>query len=148
MNRHDLNLAFHRRLIALSISGMETMRPDEVFDPKDESNAAAIRVGRVIGPTPETVAFGNGVYSRLYGIYQIDIWVPRNANEAFKNLSTYSDQHLVQFWPATGRGLTVTENDTSAHIVRRPTQRHMGREAAYLREMIEVDFYVEEAPSA
>jgi hypothetical protein len=127
---------------------METVRPDEVFDPKDEGNAETIRRGVIIGPTPETIGFGNGVYTRLHGIYQIDIWIPRDLQNAFKIASQYSDAHVVQFWPTTGRGLTLTENSTSAHIVKRPSQRHFGRDGAYLRDMIEVDFYTDESPSA
>lgn len=147
MNRHDLNLAFYRQLIALTYASMVSIRPDEIFDPKDEGGSNSIRRGFVLLNDPETIAFGNGVYSRIAGIYQIDIWVPRELQNAFKTTSTYSDAHVLQFWPANGRGLTLTENSTSAHIVKRPSQKHLGREGSYLRDVVEVDFYVEDFPS-
>lgn len=143
MNRHDLNLAFYRRLIAYTVDNMSTKRPDEVFDPKDESNIQAIRRGAIMLNAPMTFAIGNGVSSRMEGIYQIDIWVPRNSENAFKIASDLSDGHLAHFFPANGRGLTLTENQTSAHITRRPTQSHLGREGAYLRDIVEVNFFVE-----
>lgn len=148
MDRHDLNLAFYRRLIALAYNGMETIRPDQIFDATNESNTETIRRGVVILNEPQTIGFGNGVYSRIEGIYQIDIWVPRSNENAFKTCSELSDAHLLHFFPANGRGLTVTENTTSAHITRRPAQRHLGREGAYLREVIEIEFYTDINPSA
>lgn len=147
MDAYDLELAFYRRLIALTYATTTTARPDEVFDPQTLPNTQVWRRGSIIGPFPETVGFGDGVYSRLYGIYQIDIYVPRTNNGALKELKNMTDAHVVQFWPSDGRGLTLTENSTSANIVKRPSQRHLGREGAYLRELVEVDFYVEEFPS-
>lgn len=147
MDRHDLNLAFYRRLITLTYSDMETKRPDEVFDPKDESNIENIRRGYVLLGDPDTTGFGNGVYSRIEGIYQIDIWVPRNNENAFKTSSNLSDAHVAHFFPTNGRGLALTENSTTANIIRRPSQRHLGREGSYLRDIIEVNFYVEVFPS-
>ena len=147
MNSYDLELAFFRRLIALTYGVMRDVRPDEVFDPGTNAPAVPFRRGFVLLNDPETVAFGNGVFSRIGGIYQIDLWVPRlndgQSQGGFKLLKTLTDEHIAQFWPVEARGLTVTENDTSAHIVRRPGSRFLGREGAFIREMIEVDFYVD-----
>jgi len=147
MDAYDLELAFYRKLVALTYATVKTYRPDEVADPESLASNYGWRRGHILGPEPQTEGFGNGVYSRLYGTYQIDIYVPRANNGSLKELKNMTDAHVAHFWPANGRGLTLTENSTSANIVRRPSQRHLGREGAYLREVIEVDFYVEEFPS-
>lgn len=147
MDAYDLELACYRRLIALTYSTIATARPDEVFDPQTLASTYGWRRGTVMLNDPETIGFGNGVYSRIDGIYQVDLYVPRTNNGALKQLKNMTDAHVAQFWPSNGRGLTLTENSTSAHIVRRPAQRHLGREGAYLRDVVEVDFYVEDFPS-
>lgn len=147
MDAYDLELAFYRKLIALTYATITTARPDEVFDPEQIGSSQGWRRGTVLLNDPETVGFGNGVYSRLTGIYQIDLYVPRTNNGSLKQLKNMTDAHVAHFWPSNGRGLTLTENTTSANIVRRPSQRHLGREGAYLRDVVEVDFYVEEFPS-
>ena len=143
MNRHDLNLAFYRKLTGLAIANMIDVRPDEIEEPASLLNSQSWRRGVVMLNEPEPIAWGDGVYSRIHGLYQIDIYVPRAAASAFKVASEYSDAHVAHFFPANGRGITVTENQTSAHIVRRPSQRHLGREGAYLRDVVEVDFYLD-----
>lgn len=147
MDAYDLELAFYRRLIALTYSNVSTARPDEVFDPEIIAPTQAWRRGTVLLNNPETVGFGDGVYSRISGVYQIDIYQPRANNGSLKALKNMTDAHVAHYWPTNGRGLTLTENATSANIVRRPSQRHLGREGAYLRDVVEVDFYVEEFPS-
>ena len=148
MSTYDLNIAFWDKLNALIYSSMKTLRPDEIFDPKEISSTASIRRGFILMNDPEFRAFGRGVYSRIEGIYQIDIWLPRDTTSALKTIKEMADAHVAHFFPANGRGLTLTENTTSAHILRRPAQKDMGREGSYLREMIEVDFFVDEDPSA
>lgn len=148
MDTYDLSVAFYEKLAALTYSGMKTLLPDEIFDPAESVSSAPVRRGYVLLDSPETVAFGNGVYSRTTGIYQIDLWVPRKTTSALKTIKQMADAHVTHFFPANGRGLTLTENATSANIVRRPNQRSFGREGAYLREIVEVDFYVEVNPSA
>ena len=148
MDSHHLELAFYRRLIALTYNGVTTLKPDDVFNPESTTSTQVIRRGQVISTDPETVGFGNGVYTRLEGLYQVDLWMPRANSSALKDLRNMTDAHVAQFWPSTGRGLTLTEEQTSANVVRRPAQHHLGREGAYLRETISVTFYVEELPSA
>lgn len=155
MDSYDLELAFYQRLIALTYTNLETVRPDEIMDPATVAKNIAWRRGFVIRGNPETVAFGNGVYSRMEGIYQIDIWVPRvnydalgDGSGALKQLKKMSDGHVTQFFPANGRGLALTKNSTTANIIRQPKQRYIGREGAFLREIVEVDFYAEINPSA
>jgi hypothetical protein len=148
MSSYDLNVAFWNKLSALTYSDMKTLRPDEIFDPKEIASSASVRRGYIDGPDPEFWCFGNGRYVRLQGTYQIDLWMPRKTTSAMKTIKDMSDAHVAHFWPAGGRGLTLTENNTSAHIqVDRPKQTTLGREGAYLREMIEIEFYVEEDPS-
>lgn len=148
MDTYDLSVAFYTRLSSLTYSGMKTLLPDEIFDATEGVSSTTVRRGFVMLSEPETVAFGNGVYSRTSGLYQIDIWVPRKTTSALKTIKQMADAHVTHFFPANGRGLTLTENTTSGHIVRRPNQRSIGREGAYLRELVEVDFYVEVNPSA
>lgn len=148
IDTYDLSVAFYERLAALTYSGMKTLLPDEIFDPTESVSATTVRRGVVIPNDPETSGFGNGVYSRLTGIYQIDLWVPRKTTSAIKTVKQMADAHLTQFFPANGRGLTLTENTTSAHILKRPSIRSFGREGAYLREIVEVDFFVDDFPSA
>lgn len=147
MDTYDLSVAFYTRLAALTYSGMKTLLPDEIFDATEGVSATTYRRGVVIGPHPSFTAFGHGVYSRVMGIYQIDLWVPRKTTSALKTIKQMADAHLAHFWPANGRGLTLTENSTSAYITARPDQTPMGREGAYLREMIEVEFWTEIHPS-
>lgn len=147
MDAFDLETAFDRKLVALTYATASTAKPDEVFDPQSLPSTYGWRRGTVILDRPETIAFGNGVYSRIDGIYQIDLYVPRSNNTALKELKNMTDAHVAHFWPSNGRGLTLTENTTSANIVRRPAQRHLGREGAYLRDVVEVEFYVEDFPS-
>ena len=139
MNTFDLETAFYRRLALLSFDG-RTLKPDEEFDPK---HASAFRRGVVVLDRPETVGFGNGVYSRVEGFYQIDTWISREVDDALMLVKQAADAHVTHFFPANGRGLSLTENQTSAHITRRPTRRSLGRDGAFLREMTEVPFYVE-----
>lgn len=148
MDTYDLEVAFYQKLAALTYAGMKTLLPDEIFDPKEGTSNTTYRRGVIMGPYPETVGFRYGVYTRARGIYQIDLWIPRQATSAMKTLKEMADAHVVHFFPANGRGLTLTENDTSAHITRYPEHRYLGREGAYLREVIDVDFYVDIDPSA
>lgn len=147
MDTYDLEVAFFNKLAALSFTG-KTLKPDEIFDPKELTSDTLVRRGVVLGPYPETVGFRHGAYTRAKGIYQIDLWVPRQLTSAMKTLKQQADAHVVHFFPANGRGLTLTENSTSANMDRYPEHRFMGREGAYLREVIEVDFFVDVDPSA
>lgn len=152
IDTYDLDIAFLDKLQALTYSGMKTLLPDEIFDPTEQTSATTVRRGVILLNEPDTSGFGEGVYSRLGGIYQIDLWVPRkttsDTTSPLQQLKKMSDAHLAHFFPANGRGLTLTENTTSAHILRRPTIRSFGREGAYLREIVEVDFFVDDFPSA
>lgn len=155
MDTYDLETAFYRRLTVLTYQNLTTLRPDQIFDPETAATQVSFRRGQVLLNEPDTIAFGHGVYSRIECIYQIDLWVPRanydalgDGAGALKQIKNMSDAHLAHFFPANGRGLALTENSTTAAIVRRPTQRHMGREGAYLREIIEVNFYTDVPPSA
>lgn len=148
LDNYDLNIAFWQRLSALSYNGMTTLRPDEIFDPKDLTSSATVRRGFIIGPDPQVVGFGHGVCTRHFGIYQIDIWVPRATTSALKTLAEMADAHIAHFYPDNGRGLTLTENSTLAHIERHPSVADMAREGAYLRRTVSVDFYVDDFPSA
>ena len=145
---HDLELAFYRRMTELTPPAITTARPDQIFDPAALAATQPWRRGVVLGPNPQTEGFGDGVYTRLYGVYQIDVYVPMKNNGALKEFRTLLDAHVAQFWPANGRGISLTKNNTTAHITRRPSQRNLDREGAYLRGLVEVDFYVEVLPSA
>lgn len=139
MDLYDLSNAFHKKLKLLNFSG-QTLTEDEIINPKD---ASAIRRGVVILGKPEVVGFGHGVYSRANGFYQIDLFVQRETNFALKVLKRAATAHANHFFPANGRGLTLTENQTSAHIQRHPNILPFTREGAYLRHIVEVDFYIE-----
>lgn len=146
MNRHDLELAFYRQLTALALASATTLRPDDVFDAATVSQTQLIRRGNVGTIEAQTQGFGNGVYTRIEGVYFVDLYVYRTSSSGdwpLKRLNTLLDQHLEQFWPVNGRGLSLTENQTTAHIVRRPQIRTLPRAGAYLRGMVEVEFYVE-----
>lgn len=155
MDTYDLETAFYSRLVELTYNNLETARPDEIIDPATVTKSVSWRRGQVMLGEGDPIAFGYGVYTRYEGIYQIDLYVPRtNYNAlgdqagALKQLKNMSDTHLAHFWPSNGRGLTVTQNDTSAHITHRPSQRYLGREGVFLREVISVDFYVDVLASA
>lgn len=146
MDRHDLELAFFRRLTALALAGATTLRPDEVFDASTVSQTQLIRRGNVGALEAQTRGFGDGVYTRVDGIYFVDLYVYRTSSSGegpLKRLNTVLGHHLDQFWPPAARGLSLTENQTTAHIVRRPQMRTLPRAGAYLRGMVEVEFYVE-----
>lgn len=147
MDTYDLELAFYTQLISLSYSNQKTLRPDEIFDPKEFAASYSVRRGAIVFNEPETIGFGNGVYTRTEGLYQIDIWLPRDTTSALKTLKQMADSHVATFWPSNGRGIALTQNSTTANIIRRPSQRHLGRDGSYLREIVEVDFYVEVFPS-
>lgn len=145
---YDLRTAWHIKLTELSDNKLTTLKPDEVFDPATTQNDMAIRRGAVLLSGPETVAFGNGVYSREEGTYQISIWVPRRISSALKRMDNLADAHVAHFFPANGRGLTVTRNTTSAHVIRRPEIRNMQRDGSYISTIIDVEFYTEHFPSS
>lgn len=152
MDTFDLSVAFYEKLAALTYSGMKTLLPEEIFDATEGVSSTTVRRGMVLLNSPDTIGFGEGVYSRITGIYQIDLWVPRKTTSttasATQQLKKMSDAHVDHFFPENGRGLTLTENSTSAHILRRPNQRSMQKEGAYLRDIVEVDFFVDDFPSA
>lgn len=143
MDTFDLELAFHNHLIALFRDDFYTADPGQIITDTDTQPSRNIRQGFLPSPNVETVAFGFGVYTRAEGFYQIDLRVSLEEDSALEVLKKASDSHLLHFFPLNGRGITVTENATSAHIVRRPQARYMGKEGSYLREIIEVDYYVE-----
>ena len=142
MDSYDLEVAFQKHLEGLSFSG-RTLLEDEVFDFAKNGGVAKVRRAVLMRVGEEFAGFGNGRNSRELYMLQIDIWVSRTTEDAKKALKNLSDAHLAHFYPANGRGLTITENATSAHVTKRPAQRYLGREAAFLREMVEVDAYVE-----
>lgn len=139
MDTYHLELAFYRHLAALAFTGT-TYKPDDVIP---NNHPARSRRGWVMLGKPETVGFGNGIYTRTPGIYQIDIYIDRSTTNALKVLKQTADAHATHFFPANGRGLTLTEEQTSAHITRRPNQPAFERGAAFLRQIVEIDFYVE-----
>jgi len=143
MDRFELETAFYKHLVNFSHAGFVTIRPDEIFDPADEANQSNLRRGVLMLNRPETIAFGDGIYSRIDGMYQIDLWVPLDVSNAYQTLMNASSAHVDRFFPANGRGLSLTEGTTTAHIVRRPSQERMPRESGFIREMVEVDFYVD-----
>lgn len=138
---YDLEVAFFDHLSALTYTDMETLTPDGLQD--EPNNRVTWRRGHVMTADPETIAIGCGVHSRIEGIYQIDLYVPRQSDNAFKTLKEMSDAHVNYFFPVNGRSQTLTRNQTSAHIVERPDQNYMGRQGAFLKESIDVVFYVE-----
>lgn len=147
MNTYDLRTAFYLEMTALTYNDLTTLKPDEVFDASDAPSNNSLRRGAVMLAEPYTAGFGDGIYTRTEGIYQIDIWVPRKIDNALQRLDALTDAHILQFFPANGRGKTVTRNSTSGHIVHRPGARPMGRAGSYITTQIDVLFYVEEYPS-
>jgi len=143
MDTFDLELAFYTHLVGYVDARFNTAMPAEIVAPEDFLPDKFFRRGHVMSNVPNTLGFGNGVYTRSEGIYQIDLWVPTETDAALEQLKKTSDAHLTHFFPANARGVTLTEGTTSAHIVRRPHQRYLGREGSHLREIIEVDYYVE-----
>ena len=147
MDTYDLSVAFYKRLTALDADTFVTAHPAKLFDPEVDAVNQPWRRGTVMLDDPYTAGFGDGVYSKTEGLYQIDLYMPARADRALRRLKKAADEHVTQFFPANGRGLTLTENATSAHISARPSQRHAGREGAYLREIVEVAFRVDIPPS-
>ncbi|MEM6413197.1 MAG: hypothetical protein AAF720_00885 [Pseudomonadota bacterium] len=143
MDTYDLELAFYRKLIALTFPLLETLRPDQIFNSEKSSESNAFRRGILLPLDPYTFAFGDGVYSRVESIYQIDIWVPRSRQNSLRSMRELSNNHVTHFFPENGRGETVTEKQTSAHIEVRPSQRDFQREGAFLRTIVEVPFRVD-----
>ena len=154
MNSYDLEAAFFTHLRNFPYMNFVTLKPTEVKEPPD----SPWRRGWVILAEPETIGFGNGVYSRTEGVYQIDLYVPLFQESALRVLRGATDAHVTRFWPENGRGLTIERNETCAHILRRPNQRHLSygneasaqphaREGAFLRAIVEVDFFVEHYPN-
>lgn len=148
MDTYDLSVAFFNKLAALTYSGMKTLLPDEIFDATEGVSATTVRRGVVLPMEPVFAGFGNGRMVRLEGDYQIDLWVPRKTTSAIKTLKQMSDAHVNHFYPVNARGLTLPENSTEAQILTRPSQRPMGRDGAYLREIVEVHFSVDVFASA
>lgn len=149
MSTYDLRTAFFVHLTSLTYTDLTTLKPDEVFDPGTVRNTQRIRRGSILLSGPETIGFGYGVYSRMDADYQIDLWVPRkiNGRSGLSELDNLTDLHVSHFFPSNGQGLALTRNSTTAYIVKRPTIQNMGREGAYLRASIDVEFYVEYQPS-
>lgn len=137
MNRYDLETAFFKHLFLLPFAG-RTLEPDEIV----EITVGAWRRGTVMTAQPNTVGFGNGVLTRVEGFYQIDIYIPRTHASALKLILQSADSHILHFFPANGRGLSLTEQGTTASIIRRPAHRDIGRDGAYLRQIVEVEFQV------
>ena len=117
MDTFDLELAFYNRLVALSQPDFYTAQPDEIVEEDDLANNRWLRRGWVMTNDPYTAGFGDGVYTRVEGIYQIDLKVPRRTDYALERLKKASDE-LVNHFFVNKRGVTVTENATSAQTDR------------------------------
>jgi hypothetical protein len=146
MIRYDLEVAFFRRLRELAPDDWVTARPDRVFNPDRDAIGRRWRRGTIMLDEPQTIAIGDGITSRVSGTYQVDLYQPRKAEDAFKILCGASDALVAHFFPSNGRGLSLIENATEAYVRRRPSQRYLGIEGAYLREVVRIDFDIDILP--
>ena len=137
--------------MALDFGNGYSATPTEVFAPDNPKRSEievdhgrAIRRGRIIWNEPESVARGKGVLTRIDGnIYQIDIYVPRHADSAFKIITGWVKAHIDHFFPPHGRGLTLSLDEAWGHIKDRPAFTDHGRRGEFLHFSVDVDWYTE-----
>ena len=150
MNTYDANVALWVHLSSLTDNAPLTLRPDEIFDPKEVSTNKFVRRGEVLWNEPETVGFRRGAYTRTQAIYQIALYVPRTyataAQGTLQIASDWADAHVDLFFPTNGRGLSLTQNDTEIIITRRPNRFSLGRLGGYWVEICSVEFFVDDDP--
>lgn len=150
MNTYDANKALWDRLQSLTDNSPLTMRPDEIFDPKEASTNKFVRRAEIMWNKPETVGFRRGAYTRTQAIYQINLYVPRKYSTSTQGTleiaSDWADQHVDLFFPTNGRGLSLTENQTEVIIHRRPHRYTLGRHGSYWVEICSVEFFVDDDP--
>lgn len=143
MQTLEINEAFWIDLTALDVSNMISLRPDQVFPEAKQTNGQSVRKGVVSLDAPEFLAFGDGRYTRINGVYQIDLRVPQEIDFSYKTLKQISDEHKDWFFPSNAQGKTLMRGTTSIHIEDHPFQQEMGRAGSYIRDIIEVPFYVD-----
>lgn len=140
--------ALQTRLRALT-PAIATKKPGIAFKPP--ANAPWQRGTAMFG-TPESVAFGDGVYSRLFGVFQVDLFYPKSAENA-RTIYARAKATLEQFWPDDCRGLTLTagsgESAASVYIERRPSMSTIDEsDATFNRIHVDITFRADDAPAA
>jgi len=97
---------------------------------------------------PDTVGFGNGAYSRLYGVYQVDLFYPKQAGET---LTLFNRAKAVRdlFFPTHRRGLQLTAGDGAIEIEQLPAiSQLIEGDVTFNQIFIEIPFRADDAPSA
>lgn len=119
MAARDLEAAFLVRLLALT-PAWTTKRPGLPFKPA--TNAPWQR-GTLMPGTPDTVTIGSGIGSRLFGIYQVDLFYPTKDGSSDGNVDALllrADAVRDWFFPANRRGLELASGATRAWIEKMP----------------------------
>jgi hypothetical protein len=102
--------------------------------------------GTLILGEPMPVAFGQGVYSRLQCIYQIDLFYPVGATALL-----FARQKLVRdyFWPANQRGKEIVTGTGTININKRPELSGLiEKDPVHNQVFVQVFFYADQAPPA
>lgn len=140
----DIEIALFERLKALT-PAWTTQEPGEAFEPVPDN---PWQRGTVLADAPEIVGFGRGAFSRLDGLYQIDLMYPIRP-KGWWTLKRRADATRDWFHPVARQGLMLTRNDVRVVIRELPAVRQAPEtaEGAFLRIIVEVPFTADDEPT-
>lgn len=124
---------------------IDTKKPGISFKPDPGKNWQR---GTLMAGTPQTVAFGNGVYSRMYGIFQVDLFFAKRTEDS-RQLYARAKAVIDRFWPADRKGLTITAGVSTVYIESRPAMSPIDEtDVSHNRIHIDITFRADDAPAA
>lgn len=144
LDQGDIEAAFLSRLLTLT-PPWETKRPGATFNP---TATQSWQRATLLPGDPMPVAFGVGVYSRLFGLYQVDLFTPRREADA-RALYNRANAVLRLFWPDDNRGMTLAAGAGEVVIEKRPSVSALIETSATHNQMfVSIPFRADDAPAA
>lgn len=140
----EIDAAFLTHLLGFT-PVWDTKYPGVAFKPDP---LKAWQRGTLMSGLPEPVAFGDGVYSRMYGIYQVDLFYPKKT-ENVRELYTRAKNVMRRFWPVDCKGITLTAGAGTVNIEKRPSiSRLIEDDPSHNQLHVDISFRADDAPAA
>lgn len=142
-----IDVALQTRLRGMT-PAIDTKKPGIAYKPNPDR---AWQRGTAMCGDPEPVAFGDGVYSRMFGIFQVDLFYPKRQEDT-NQLYARAKAVVARFWPDDCRGLTLIAGTGAAannvYIEKRPSVSPIDEsDAAHNRIHIDITFRADDAPA-
>lgn len=140
----EIEEALLKRLLAFR-PAWTTRMPGMKFKPKPDQ---AWQRGTCMPGRPDTVAFGDGAYSRMFGVYQVDLFYPASSRRNFREVAERASAMRDHFFPIHRRGLTLTEGATQVYIETLPAISAVDEtDPSFASIHIDIVFRVDDAPA-